>query len=344
VTPKPLLRSLIIPLLLVVGSALVLFPPVELDAHHRPGHKPTVTPTRTLPPVTATPTSTLPGPTATRTPTPITTPTPTSTPASAAPVFVGAGDIASCTSSGDEATAALLDTIPGTVYTLGDNVYPNGTSSEFTNCYAPSWGRHKARTRPAPGNHDYNTSGASGYFAYFGANAGPSSRGYYSYDLGTWHIISLNSDIAHDAGSPQEQWLRADLAANPVACTLAYWHKPRFSSGSVHGNDASMDAFWRALYQFGADIVLSGHVHNYERFAPQNPAGQADASRGIRQFIVGTGGVPHYGFGTVQPNSQVRNSDTHGLLKLTLHGSSYDWQFVPQAGKSFTDSGTAPCH
>ena len=259
------------------------------------------------------------------------------------PVFVGAGDISDCSNTADAATANLLDTIAGTVYTTGDLAYPDGRAIDFQNCYEPTWGRHKARTRPSPGNHEYHTAGAAPYFAYFGANAGPAGLGYYSYDLGAWHIVSLNSEIAVGAGSTQEQWLRADLAAHPNTCTLAYWHRPRFNSGSTHGSDGNMSALWQALYERGVDLVLNGHEHLYERFAPQNPNGQADPGRGIRQFTVGTGGRGFYSFGTPLPNSQVRNASTHGVLKLALHATSYDWQFVPVAGSSFTDTGTDTC-
>jgi hypothetical protein len=276
------------------------------------------------------------------------TATVTVTAASTDPVLVGAGDIASCSSNGDESTALLLDNIPGTVFTLGDNAYDNGTSAEYTNCYGPSWGKHRSRTRPTPGNHEYNTANATGYFGYFGSLAGDQTKGYYSYDLGQWHIIVLNSNsdcttISCAANSPQEQWLRADLAANTKACTLAYWHHPRFNSGAEHGNDIRVAALWQALYDFGADVILSGHEHVYERFAPQNPNGVADPL-GIRQFTVGTGGRSHYGFGTIQPNSEVRDGTTYGVLKLTLHATSYDWEFVHVSGATFTDSGTANCH
>ncbi len=260
-------------------------------------------------------------------------------------VLLAAGDISSCSSSGDEATATLLDGLEGTVATLGDNAYPDGTASQFANCYHPTWGRHKARTRPAPGNHDYNTSGAADYYSYFGVNAGPSGRGYYSYDLGGWHIISLNSNISMSAGSTQEQWLRADLAASTKLCTLAYWHHPRFSSGTKHGDFSAAQPIWQALYDYKADVVLSGHEHNYERFAPQAPTGAADPAKGIREFVVGTGGVSHYDdLGTRQSNSQVFNGTTFGVLKLALESSSYSWHFVPVAGQGFTDSGTASCH
>jgi len=264
------------------------------------------------------------------------------------PVFVGAGDIASCLSSGDEATANLLDGIPGTVYNLGDNAYEDGTAAEFANCYNPSWGRHKARTKPTPGNHEYHTAGASGYFGYFGAAAGDPQEGYYSYNLGAWHIISLNSMCENVGGcgasSPMVSWLKGDLDANPSSCTLAYWHHPVFSSGSEHGNDPKMIPSWDALYAAGADVVLSGHDHDYERFAPQTSSGVADPAQGIREFVVGTGGKSHYAFGTIRANSQVRNSDTNGVLQLTLHPSSYDWQFMPEVGKTFTDSGSGSCH
>jgi hypothetical protein len=268
---------------------------------------------------------------------------------SADPVFVGAGDIANCSGEG-ESTAQLLDNIAGTVFTLGDNVYSDGTLTEFTNCYGPTWGRHKSRTRPIPGNHDYHTAGAAGYYTYFGTTASPldtncmsNCKGYYSYNLGAWHIIALNSEIDHATGSVQEQWLRADLAGNQRMCTLAYWHKPRFSSGANHGNDSSFQPFWQALYDFGADVVLNGHDHEYERFAPQSPTAQAQPTRGIREFVVGTGGAGLYSFSTIQPNSEVRNATTFGVLKLTLHATSYDWQFVPIAGQTFTDSGSGNC-
>ncbi len=259
------------------------------------------------------------------------------------PVFVGAGDISTCTGNGDEATAKLLDGIDGTVFTTGDNVYPDGAYVDFLNCYDPTWGRHKARTFPSVGNHDYQTIGAAGYFSYFGAAAGDPTKGYYSYDLGAWHIIVLNSEIPANVGSPQEQWLRADLAAHPVGCTAAYWHRPRFSSGVEHGSDSSMQPLWLALYDYGADVVLNGHEHNYERFALQDPTGHADPVRGIREFVVGSGGASHYSLGSPIANSEVRNSNTYGVLKLTLHSTSYDWKFIPEAGKTFTDSGSTSC-
>jgi hypothetical protein len=263
-------------------------------------------------------------------------------------VLVGAGDIASCSWTGDEATANLLDAIPGTVFTAGDNAYPNGSSSAFTDCYGPSWGRHKSRTKPATGNHEYETTGASAHFSYFGAAAGDPTKGYYSYNLGSWHVVVVNSNCSQvggcGAGSPQEQWVRQDLAANTLPCTAAYWHHPLFTSGVGHSNATEMRPIFQALYDYNAEVTLSGHNHNYERFAPQDPNSNLDTARGVREFVVGTGGAPLYGFATIQPNSQVRNGDTFGVLKLTLKANGYDWKFVPEAGKTFSDSGSGTCH
>jgi acid phosphatase type 7 len=267
----------------------------------------------------------------------------TETPVEDDPVFVGAGDIASCGLPNDEATAKLLDGIEGTMFTAGDNVYNSGTASEFQQCYEPTWGRHKKRTRPSPGNHDYGSLGAAPYFDYFGENAGPKGRGYYSFDLGAWHIISLNSNIAAGANSEQVKWLRDDLVQNKAVCTLAYWHHPLFSSGA-HGNDPRMKEIWKVLYESGVDVVINGHDHTYERFAQQTPDGKADPGRGIREFVVGTGGAFLYAFRQVpNANSEVRHNLTFGVLKLTLHAESYDWEFVPVAGKTFTDSGATLC-
>ncbi len=278
----------------------------------------------------------------TRAPTPIPAPTLTPSPLAPDPVLVGAGDIANCDPSGAEATAKLLDGIDGTVVTLGDHAYPNGTAAEFDRCYEPTWGRHTARTRPSPGNHDYQTPNAAAYFAAFGENAGPSGRGYYSYNLGAWHIVSLNSQIASGSESEQATWLRTDLAANPTTCTLAYWHVAVFSSGAVHGNNDTMKAIWDILDETGTDVVLTAHEHTYERFAPQTSAAIAD-SNGIRQFVVGTGGAGLYAFGSIQPNSEARGNDAYGVLKLTLHATSYDWEFVPAEESTFRDSGSAAC-
>lgn len=257
------------------------------------------------------------------------------------PVLVGAGDIAGCSATGDEKTARLLDGIPGTVFTTGDNAYDKGTARQFRKCYDPSWGRHEARTRPVPGNHDYETSDAAPYYDYFGKNAGRPGRGYYSYDRGAWHVLALNSNVATGVGSRQYEWARADLARNPNACAVAYWHHPVFSSGE-HGGSPKMTSMWRLLDGAGVDVVVAGHDHDYERFAPQTSAGRANPN-GIRQFVVGTGGRYLRPFSSVEPNSEVRNSSTFGVLKLTLHASSYDWEFVPEPGKTFRDSGSAPC-
>jgi hypothetical protein len=266
------------------------------------------------------------------------------------PVLVGAGDIGSCRSTGDEAAASLLEGIDGTVATLGDHAYPRGTAADFARCYDPSWGQFKARTKPSPGNHEYETAGASGYFNYFGPAAGDTSKGYYSYDLGSWHVISLNSNCSFvaggcAAGSPQVQWLKNDLAAHSNACTLAYWHHPLFSSGPLSGGNSQMKPFWEALYTAKADVVLNGHVHNYERFAPQTPSGVADPAQGIREFVVGTGGRSLNTF-KINPhlkNSEVGSADSYGVLKLTLHPTGYDWEFVPVAGETFSDIGSDSC-
>jgi hypothetical protein len=263
-------------------------------------------------------------------------------------VLVGAGDIADCDNlASAEATAKLLDQIPGTVMAVGDLAYPNGTKENFA-CYDRTWGRAKTRTRPSPGNHEFHSSGATPYFEYFGNVAGDPGDGYYSYELGAWHIIVLNSECTDvggcAAGSREEKWLRADLAAHPALCTLAYWHKPLFSSGGAHGNDLEVAPLWQALFDAGADVVINGHDHNYERFALQNPQGQPDRSHGIREFVVGTGGKNLRPFGPVKDNSEVRNNEAFGVLKLTLHPTGYDWVFIPQEGKQFTDSGATQCH
>jgi hypothetical protein len=265
------------------------------------------------------------------------------------PIVLAAGDIASCDSKGDEATAKLVVGLAGTVLALGDEAYDNGSPEQFARCYARSWGRFKARTRPTPGNHDYETEGAAGYFGYFGAAAGPPGKGYYSFDLGAWHIVSLNSNCSSiggcGVGSAEERWLRADLAAHPARCTLAYWHHPRFSSGTKHASDDEMQPIWQALYDNRADVVLSAHEHNYERFAPQTATGARDAARGIREFVVGTGGKSHYrDFGKPIANSEVRNDDTFGVLGLVLRPTGFKWTFVPAEGGRFSDSGSAPCH
>ena len=262
--------------------------------------------------------------------------------------LLAAGDIASCDSDGDEQTAALLDSLPGTVLTLGDTVYDDGSADEFERCYLPSWGRFRHRTYPAPGNHDYQTFEAMGYYGFFGPRAGQPGKGWYSFDRGRWHLIALNSNCevvgGCQPGSEQERWLRGDLAAHPARCTLAFWHHPRFSSGTTHGSDPAVGGLWLALYQAGADVVLVGHEHNYERFAPLDPLGGVDPARGVREFVVGTGGKSHYPFGSPLPGSEARNSDSFGVLQLQLRRTGYSWRFLPAQGGSFQDSGSASCH
>jgi acid phosphatase type 7 len=259
------------------------------------------------------------------------------------PILVGAGDMADCATQEDALTAQLIEQIPGTVFTMGDNVYQIGSGEEFQRCYEPTWGRFKDRTRPSPGNHDYYSTDAKPYYAYFSDKAGPQGKGYYSYNLEDWHIVSLNSNISGKTNSVQDRWLKADLAANRRTCTLAYWHHPVFSSG-VHGNDTGkMRDIWKTLYASGVDVIVNGHDHNYERFAPQNPDGKVEANRGIRQFVVGTGGTGLRSLRSLQPNSEVQNTDTHGVIKFTLRPTGYDWQFIPISGKTFRDQGSANC-
>ena len=257
-------------------------------------------------------------------------------------VLIGAGDTSACDNGNDEATARLLDRQDGVIFTTGDNVYPRGTAQEFQDCYAPTWGRHLGRTRPSPGNHEYDTPNATGYFGYFGSNAGPSGQGYYSYDVAGWHILSLNSNIPARAGSAQYEWVRADLASNQTACAAAYWHHPLFSSGD-HGSYSRMRAIWRLLQENGVEVIITGHDHDYERFGLQNADGEADSDRGIRQFVVGTGGRSLDPFKRILPNSEVRDSSTFGVLKLSLRSNGYDWEFIPVAGGRFRDSGSGVC-
>jgi hypothetical protein len=271
-------------------------------------------------------------------------------PASNSPVLIGAGDV--CVTSviaNAEATAALIAARPTNhVFTLGDNSNETGTASQYANCYAKAWGAFKSRTRPTVGNHDYMTAGAAPYYAYFGSLAGPSVKGYYSYNLANnWHVIVLNAICLEvggcQAGSAQEKWLKADLAANRGKHIVAMWHIPSFSSGSTHGDNSTYKAWWTDLYAAHADLILDGHDHDYERFAQQSPAGVA-TSAGIREFVVGTGGASQRAFGTIQANSQVRSTGVFGVLKLTLGLHSYSWWFIPVAGKTFTDHGTAATH
>ena len=261
-----------------------------------------------------------------------------------------AGNIARCDRTNDEATAAILDTTQGTVFALGDNAYPNGTAANFQNCYDPSWGRHKARTYPVVGNHEYDSSAtAVSYFNYFGPTAGDPTKGYYSFDLGAWHIVVLNSNasfVPTAVGSAQEVWLRADLAATTKRCVLATFHQPRFYSttSATFSPNNSVKPFWDDLYAAGAELIVNAHMRDYERFAPQTPAGVADPVNGIRQIIAGTGGEGLDQANTlIIPNSEVRISGAYGVLKLTLSDGSYSWQFM-RVGAGSGDSGSGTCH
>lgn len=270
--------------------------------------------------------------------------------------LIGAGDIASCASEGDEETAKLVERYPDSVVaTFGDNAYENGTEEDYENCYEPTWGRFKDRTYPAVGNHDYGEDGYEGmaygkydpsaYFDYFDSRAGERDKGWYSYDLGGWHIVVLNSNcdmgIDCDPYSEQLKWLSDDLSKTDARCILAYWHHPLYSSG-YHGDDPKMRAAWNVLYGYGADVVLNGHEHNYERFAPQDPYGNL-TPRGIREFIVGTGGKSLRAPTTEKLNSEALSNQSYGVLKLDLKDGGYDWEFLPVDG-GFHDSGSDSCH
>ena len=295
-----------------------------------------------------------------------TTPPPADAPAellalTGAKVLVGTGDIASCTSHGDEETAALVDSIlkadsaagvEDAVMALGDNAYPGGTARDYEMCFAPSWGdsnkRIMKKIRPTPGNHEHLTNKAAPYYAYFGDKAGSSKKGYYSYDLGDWHIIVLNSEIVVNTAfqsaeqDAQRDWLKDDLAKSQKNCTIAYMHHPRWSSG-WHGDDPRMEPFWTIMYDAGVDIVLAGHDHEYERFLPTTPSGVVDTSRGIVQFVVGTGGGEMRGFRTrPSANSAARVEGHFGVLKMTLGSSGYQHAFIDVSGRIW-DPGAGQC-
>jgi calcineurin-like phosphoesterase family protein len=261
-------------------------------------------------------------------------------------VLLAAGDIGMCEGGGGEATAELVERLPGTVAALGDNVYENGSTDEYADCYAPHWGRLLSRTRPAAGNHEYHSEGAAPYFAYFGNAAGPAGRGWYSYDLGSWHVVVLNSNCDEvggcGGGSAQWLWLRQDLAAHPATCTLAYWHAPRFSSGE-HGPAQDMVDVWRVLYDARAELVISGHDHEYERFAPQDPVGNRDDARGVRQFVVGTGGGELRAVSETAANSEELITHTYGVMRLDLYPGRFAWSFLSVRDATL-DSGSADCH
>jgi len=269
-------------------------------------------------------------------------------------VLVGAGDIAGCSSlAGAAATAKLIEQIPGTVFAAGDLAYDRGTVEEFSKCYDTTWGKFKDRTRPTPGNHEYNSPGGLAYFAYWGERAGPWGKGYYSYDLGKWHVVALNTNCdapgvgGCGAGSEQEKWLKKDLQEHAKSCIVAYGHHALFSSGLFkrHAVHAELRELWRDLYAAHADLMLVGHEHSYERFAPQDPDGHPDPKNGIREIVVGTGGRSHDPLGLATPNSEQRNSDTFGVLKLTLSPERYVWEFIPVNGEEgYHDSGEGSCH
>jgi len=265
----------------------------------------------------------------------------TPTPPGASAVIVGAGDIAECGVPGATATAQLLDGIGGTVVALGDNAYPDGSAANYADCFAPTWGRHKSRIRPIPGNHDYQTPGGAGYFAYFGSAAGTAGEGYYSFRAGTWLVVALNSNIAMGAGSAQYQWLQRELSSASSQCVAALMHHPRYTSGP-NGDNPQVWPVFELLHSSGVELVLSGHDHLYERFAPQNASGRADAQLGVRQFVVGTGGAPLYDFGAPRPNSEARIR-SWGVLRLNLENGRHAWEFVPVAGGE-RDSGLDQCH
>jgi hypothetical protein len=302
--------------------------------------KPTSTP---KPGPTNTPST--PGPTNTPvTPGPTSVP-PTNTPVPSGndPIVLATGDSRTGCNSGATATANLLSRYAAsTLLLFNGDATDTGSYSEFTNCFNTTFGKYKAQIRPEPGNHEYGTSGASGYFTYYGTQAKPQGQSYYSFNIGTWHIVALNSEIDISGTSAQVAWLKSDLAAHPTQCTLAYWHEPRWSSGN-HGNNTFVSSLWQTLYDNNVDVVFNGHDHDYERFAPQNPSGGADSARGIREFVIGTAGAPPYAFSTIRANSEVRDTGHYGLVQFTLHPSSYDWKWVGGTG-SFADAGSTACH
>ena len=268
-------------------------------------------------------------------------------------VLVGAGDIASCADlSGAEATAKLIEKIPGEVFAAGDLAYEKGTAQEFANCYDKTWGRFKNRTHPAPGNHEYASKNGSPYFDYWGKQAGPPEKGYYSFDLGVWHVVALNTNCDAPGlggcgpGSPEDLWLQKDLADHSKSCIVAFGHHALYSSGifKKHAIHPELRQFWRDLYKAHADLVLNGHEHSYERFAPQDPDGNLDPKNGIREIVAGTGGRSNDLLGFAIPNSEVRNATSFGVLKLTLWPGKYTWEFVPVDADGLHDSGSGTCH
>jgi len=256
--------------------------------------------------------------------------------------LVAAGDVASCWWRADEATARVLDRVDGTIAALGDLVYQSGTEAQFRDCYGPTWGRHRERTRPVIGNHDRRTEKGGPYFRYFGARAGRPGEGWYSYHLDGWHVIALNSEVPMTPGSAQLLWLAADLRANPRRCTLAYMHRPRFSSGK-HGGSERVRYAWKVLYENGVDVVLAGHDHLYERFAPLTPDGELDPQRGIVSFVIGTGGSPLYALSPRMRQTVVRQNRVHGVVAFHFRPDGYRWEFIAANG-TFNDRGSRNCH
>ncbi len=261
--------------------------------------------------------------------------------------LIAVGDIGDCNSEYDEKVAQLVGQLPGTIALLGDIGYPDGSWDDFMNCFDPAWGKLKSRIRPAVGNHEYHTENASAYFKYFGKRAGEEGKGFYSYDIGKWHIIALNSQLCVEdpdcEHSEQITWLKEDLDKHRNFCTLAYRHHPRFSSGPS-SNDQAVLPFWEVLYNAGSDISLAGHDHMYERFPPLNPIGQIDNEYGIRSFVVGTGGTMLHNLGRPARNSEIKENNSYGVLVLTLYDKSYSWEFKPINGQTFTDKGEGVCH
>jgi acid phosphatase type 7 len=291
-------------------------------------------------------------PTVTQTAIPSSTPTITASPTPEPAVLVGAGDIVECGEPSAGETAALLGEVihehpNAQIFTAGDNQYESGSSLEFSKCFVPTWGQFQDRIHPSLGNHEYKTDGAGGYFGYFGQAAGDPNLGYYSYDLGAWHIIALNSNCAYIGGcgpsSLEIKWLRDDLSSHTNKCTLAYWHNPRWSSG-LAGSDPGMDTFWRTLKEYNADVVVVGHDHDYERFSPLDASGKPDPDHGVREFVVGTGGGYQRPFNKILPNSEAHVTGVFGVIKFTLYSDRYQWEFIPVPGQAFHDSGSGVCH
>ncbi len=281
-------------------------------------------------------------PTPTSTTTPTTSTTSTTAPPAAASVLA-VGDIADESDCG-AVTAAVVDDFPGApLLALGDLAYPDGSASDFADCYARNWGQFDARVYPVPGNHEYHSADAGPYFDYFGSRAGVDGDGWYSFDYSGWHIVALNSDESMSSGSEQYAWLASDLEASSAQCTIAYWHKPRWNVGLHEPGSTRSDDIWVALKSAGVEIVLGGHDHNYQRWTPQNANGEAVAD-GIRQFVVGTGGNGLYDQVIDDSQLEVFSNANYGVLKLDLAPDSYTWEFVSAEGGSFTDSGSGTCH